>query len=560
MSSKVIILGGGVAGLSAAHELINRGFQVEVYESKSLPGGKAKSVPVPDSATGAKMPLPGEHGFRFFPRFYRHVTATMKEIPFKGKTVYDNLTQTTEIRVARFGQSSFYMPARFPNSLKDIKNYLDIDKNVDLGLTDEEKQYFAERVWQLMTSCSERRKHEYERMSWWEFLEADRFSENYKTFLARGLTRTLVAARAEKVSTKTGGDILLQLMFDIMKPGRSSDCILNGPTNKVWIEPWVEYLTSKGVKYHLNSKVKQILTEKPDRIKGVVIEKEGAEILVKGDYYIGAVPVEVMADLLNEDMLNIDPTLENIKIVAENVSWMNGLQLYLTENITVNHGHTIYVDTPWALTSISQAQFWKDFNWSQYGDGMVKGIISVDISDWFTPGILYGKMAKDCSSQEIVEECWAQIKKSLNVEGKEILKDEYLHKWNIDQSIVPSIPAINQEPLLVNNKNTWTLRPYAYCDISNFFLASDYVKTNTDLATMEGANEAARRAVNAIIDASGHGGPYCKIWNLHEPWLLTFFRYKDTRRYAHGLPWNGKLPFGVPAITKFLKKIVHLFN
>ena len=36
---KVVILGGGVAGMSAAHELIERGFDVEVYEKKPrLPG------------------------------------------------------------------------------------------------------------------------------------------------------------------------------------------------------------------------------------------------------------------------------------------------------------------------------------------------------------------------------------------------------------------------------------------------------------------------------------------------------------------------------------------
>ena len=37
--------------------------------------------------------------------------------------------------------------------------------------------------------------------------------------------------------------------------------------------------------------------------------------------------------------------------------------------------------------------------------------------------------------------------------------------------------------------------------IPNLVLAADYVRTHTDLATMEGANEAARRAVNAILDA-----------------------------------------------------------
>lgn len=559
--TKVIILGGGIGGLSAAHELINRGFEVEVYETKNIPGGKARSTLVSDSAKDGRKALPGEHGFRFFPRFYKHVTATMKEIPYKnGKTVFDNLVQTTEIRVARFGKDSFFLPARFPGSLKEIRKYFDLDKNTNLGLTDEEKQYFAERMWQLMTSCYQRRKHEYERMGWWQFIEADRFSETYKTLLARGLTRTLVAARAETVSTKTGGDIMLQLMFDIARLGTSSDRILNGPTNEVWINPWLEYLTSKGLKYNLNSTLVKILTEKPDKISGVVVVKDGVEKTVTGDYYIGAVPVEVMSGLLNQGMLDIDPTLENIKTLALNVSWMNGMQLYLTKDIKINHGHTVYVDTPRALTSISQAQFWQDFDWSNHGDGKIKNILSVDISDWFSPGILHGKAAKDCSPKEIVDECWAQLKKSLNVNGMELLKDEYLHTWNIDNSIVPSIPAINQEPLLVNNKNTWMLRPYSYTDISNFFLASDYVKTNTDLATMEGANEAARRAVNDILNISEYKGSYCKVWNLHEPWYLTFFRYKDTKRYAEGLPWDGKLPFGVESLTKFLTKIVRLFK
>src|SRR2546429_9135694 len=65
------VLGGGVAGLTAAHELAERGFEVHVYEPKAL-GGKARSIPYPNTGTNGRRDLPGEHGFRFFPGFYKH--------------------------------------------------------------------------------------------------------------------------------------------------------------------------------------------------------------------------------------------------------------------------------------------------------------------------------------------------------------------------------------------------------------------------------------------------------------------------------------------------------
>src|ERR1035437_1445314 len=91
MSIRVAVLGGGVGDLSAAQELAERGFEVAVYERRPDFGGKARSIPVPNSATSGRRPLPGEHGFRFFPSFYKHLPDTMKRIPFAGKSVFYNL-------------------------------------------------------------------------------------------------------------------------------------------------------------------------------------------------------------------------------------------------------------------------------------------------------------------------------------------------------------------------------------------------------------------------------------------------------------------------------------
>jgi len=76
MAERVAILGGGVGGLSAAQELIERGFEVSVYERRDVFGGKARSIPVAGTGQEGRKDLPGEHGFRFFPGFYRHLPDT----------------------------------------------------------------------------------------------------------------------------------------------------------------------------------------------------------------------------------------------------------------------------------------------------------------------------------------------------------------------------------------------------------------------------------------------------------------------------------------------------
>jgi hypothetical protein len=142
------------------------------------------------------------------------------------------------------------------------------------------------------------------------------------------------------------------------------------------------------------------------------------------------------------------------------------------------------------------------------------------------------------------------MKSSLNVNGKEILKDEMLEHYYLDRDIRWSQTGghnLEEEPLLVNTINSWALRPEAITGISNFFLASDYVRTNTDLATMEGANEAARRAVNGIILQSGVNQPLCKVWGLNEPLVFKPLKWYDKKRYAKGLPYSIHIPFWLKA-------------
>jgi uncharacterized protein with NAD-binding domain and iron-sulfur cluster len=544
VNPKVIILGGGIAGLSAAHELIERNFEVEVYELLSIPGGKARSFSVPGSGKNGRKDLPGEHGFRFFPRFYRHVTETMTRIPYgPGGTVADNLVDTTRCQLNRYGRFPINLIARSPRTMTDVRAMLDdVSRflNGDLDLTHDDLRFFGSKVWQIVTSCRERRDSEYEKTGWWEFIGAENRSPAYQKLLGHGITRSLVAAKARTASTKTIGDIFVQLLFDIVTPGPSTDRVLNGPTNDVWINPWRSYLESRGVAYHPNSKATAVSFD-GQRIRSATINRGGSKITVTGDYFIFALPVEDVIDLITPEMMTADPALSSLFTLDDITEWMNGIQIYLKEDVPLARGHSIFVDSPWALTSISQAQFWRHVSLSGYGDGTVRGIISVDISEWEEPG-LNGKAAKDCTPEEIKAEVWEQLKRSLNYGDVAILKDEQLHSFSLDPSLSRlEGTTANEEPLLVNLVDTWKLRPEAASKIRNLFLAADYVRTNTDLATMEAANEAARRAVNGILDAAGSGAARCGVWQLHEPEIFAPWRELDFVRYAQGLPWDDTL-------------------
>jgi 15-cis-phytoene desaturase len=64
--------------------------------------------------------LPAEHGFRFFPAFYRHLPDTMMRIPFPGNvSVFNNLVHATRIQVARAGMPPLILTARIPQSVED---------------------------------------------------------------------------------------------------------------------------------------------------------------------------------------------------------------------------------------------------------------------------------------------------------------------------------------------------------------------------------------------------------------------------------------------------------
>lgn len=529
----VAILGGGVGGLSAAHELAERNVSVTVYEAGERMGGKARSFSGPASPSG--VDLPAEHGFRFFPGFYQHVTDTMSRIPFRGRSVIDNLVETTEVLQASADQQ-WSMSTNVPSTVQGFRT---ATANLFGGpeVPRDEKAYFLNRVGQLLTCSDERLAEELDEVSWWDFIDAEHMSRKYKKNLAFGLSQSFVALRPKRASTRTMGRIYLQLLQGMFDESKESDLVLNGPTSEVWIDPWRSYLESLGVDLRPNATVTAIESD-GDRVTGVRIDEGHTERTVTADYYVVGLPLGVLESLLTPELEAAAPSVGGVVRLDE--AWMNGIQFYLEDNVDLVHGHGIYYDSPWAITTISQRQFWDEYDFGEHED--VEGILSVCISNWNDPGIVYGKPARECTRNEIKTEVISQLELHLDVENGVTFSEDLVREWYLDPAISFDSDGIvenNSEPLFINSVGSLKNRPEPVTTAENLLIATDYARTDSELACMESANEAARRAVNAILDRSGSSAKPCRLWQLTLPRSIERFQQLDGLIYRRGLPHPG---------------------
>ncbi|MCW5715542.1 MAG: FAD-dependent oxidoreductase [Bauldia sp.] len=592
MTKTVAVIGGGVAGLTAAHELRERGFKVTVWEKRRVLGGKARSFPS-EKATVAG--LPAEHGFRFFPSFYQHLNDTLSRIPGRHGSVLADLVPVPEAILSRIGSSPFRVPTRSPRGISEALGMIrKMFSNPGLGLTATEIAFATTKLVAALSMSDERRLHELEDMPWAKYMEADMMSPAYRAVIVDGLTQNFVAMDADHSSTKTVINILARLLRDFWSED-GMDRILNGPTSDVWIQPWVDYLSRdepergrRKVLFNCGCAAGTInydpVTKSVVSVDWIVSERdcempmqEPGGGLIEADYFVFALPVEVMAGVLekNQEIVGQHPALKPVldncidPEIGLKVSWMSGLILYLREEVPTLANHAAFLDSSWALTSIAQTRHWQA-SLKKYAlkDSAVREVLSVIISNFHAGGDDAAKHAD--SAEEIKVEALRQLQD--HIAGRPNL-DDSLIDFQLDpdldftpgraellgQLVSPAAfveqfldddPRLvriagNAAPLFINTVGSWKLRPRTNVGIKNAFLAADYVRTNADLATMEGANEAGRRAVNAILALAAPDRRPCSVWSYPEPSVFAPARSIDRWLFQRNFPSPGSIPAGV---------------
>jgi len=545
------------------------------------------------SAVDQEHVIPGEHGFRFFPAYYRHLRNTLARIPvfetdsghnpyltsnLSGRWVIDNLVNTPVQAFAGKGATPSFFP-RIPSvsltaKLIQLRDLL-IDRKYDLRDIDQ----FILRVFRFMATGSLRRAEECDPISWWEYLSGYdakskrprfQYSEAFHKHISEA-PRILAAFDAEWGDAHSDGNTFVQLLLTNVLESKAVDQVLNGPTTEAWFEHWEKYLreylgvtfVSANVSALIGSKIgKRRVTPKLQRVDPAVDSVDELQRLIdadKIDYFVMATDAPT-ADRLVSDLATKNPRYsagicQELKNFTQEVqtnpdgnpsrrvlrkteqygdtTWdrfqtLTGIQFYFVNVTGVFNGHVYFMDSPSALSSINQQQFWR-FKTLDRG-APYHSVLSADIGkfDW-----------KMSSGKAVAKRVWGEILDALqdywspdqDSPALQKLRDVGPQWFHLDNNIeLSTATKKNRAPYLIPIKNDWKNRPHdTLWDPSEsestegmsapihdawqarwggyrvhwgqkWVFAGTYLKHFTRMTTMEAANESARHAVNAILD------------------------------------------------------------
>ena len=309
----VAIIGGGIAGLTAAHELAERGFRVSVYEQCAW-GGKARNISA-DTDTDGRLGLPDGHGFRFFSGVYNNLPDTLQRIS-SGNNVWVNMLQPTQTMLTASGQDAYFNSGGipFPGSVGElpmaIHSWLQ-DAFFALDIPAEELAFFVSKFHVFMTSSEARRLRQWDDMSWWDYVGAATRSASYQQLIGRAPMTE--AARSKEASARSVGQALEALFYADAGQGyrHAGSTVFDLSANEGWIETWCKYLADLGVSLKLAVQATQFQYAN-GRVTGVLAHAEGHPRTIQADWYVLAVPSEKVAALIPVAMQEADRQFANI--------------------------------------------------------------------------------------------------------------------------------------------------------------------------------------------------------------------------------------------------------
>lgn len=493
----VVIFGAGIAGLTTAHELVQLGYLVSVYEANDQAGGFFRSFRYrPDD-------LPSEYSWHGMGAWYFNTFDLMRRIPFDGNgTIYDSALS----RPVDFGifpdktQAQFY-----DHGFRSIPKMFRMTK-VDFL----QWSYLMLKTW----TSNHRSAVKYSKLnaaqSWKPLLR----DQAYTTW--RSCFGPWIGSDWSKVSLHTAGDFFRKQLTtkachqhraDLDGPawthGTGAGWLLfKGPSSEYWFDPWVKYLEEQGVTFFWNKPLTRLEYD-GRHISAAYCREEK----IQGDLYVLAINPFITADVLKETpALERQDELRFFKPLTQDGPHIQvSFRLAFSEEIKFPRKRTAIVvsDSEYNLTIFAQEQAWdKHVNLGKKVKSLWTGTSCIGSY----PGRIYHKPVSACTKAEFIEEIKAQILSCGALDdlikeangGKGLREFTFVaidvwHEWEFSSDGIKSM-----QPKWANTIHTQAYSPAQITPVGNLFLAGAHTKTMAHVWSIEGAVESGRRAAKAI--------------------------------------------------------------
>ncbi|NTW10416.1 MAG: NAD(P)-binding protein [Chlorobiaceae bacterium] len=447
---KVAIFGAGVAGLSAAIELVDRGHSVEIYEKRKILGGK---VSVWKDSDGDSI----ESGLHIVFGGYAQLQKYLAKVGAGNNYQWKDHAL---IYAERDGKQSFFRKAKLPSPWAEVVGGLQADfltmwdkisliRGLYPALAGNE-EYFRSQdhmtyaEWHRLRGASE---HSLEKL-WRAIALAMNFIEP-NVISARPMITIFKYFGTDYAATKFG--------FFRKNPGDSM------------IEPMRHYIQSRGARIFVDAKLSRFELEDDGTIKSAIFS-DGQKI--EADAYISAMPVHSVKKVLPASWLSHDYFLNLHQFTGSPVA---NCQLWFDRKITDTDNLMFSQGTIFATFADVSLTCPDDF---QKGDGTANGgsVMSLVLAP--------AHQLMDLPNDVIVKLVMKDIHQRFPLSRDAKLLKSTLVK--IPQSVYKAVPDVDQ------------YRPDQISPVGNFFLAGDYTDQHY-LASMEGAALSGKLAAEKLV-------------------------------------------------------------
>ncbi len=452
---KIAIFGAGVAGLSAAIELVDKGHRVEIYEKRKVLGGK---VSVWKDSDGDSI----ESGLHIVFGGYEQLQKYLNRV---GAGENYQWKEHALIYAEQEGKQSQFTKANLPSPWGEVAgclqtNFLTLWDKLSLikGLYPAlmgNEQYFRSQddktysEWHRLQGASE---HSLQKL-WRAIALAMNFIEP-----------NIISARPMITIFKYFGTNYTATKFAFFRknPGDSM------------IEPMRQYIQSKGGRIFVDAKLKGFELNNDESIQGAVLQ-DGHTIVA--DAYISALPVHNLTTVLPQKWLAHKYFRNLHEFVGSPVA---NCQLWFDRKITDTDNLMFSQGTVFATFADVSITCPDDF---QKGTGTANGgsVMSLVLA----PAHQLMNMPNEAILELVMKDMHNRFPKSREAK---LLKSTIV---KIPQSVYKAVPDVDK------------FRPDQISPVKNFFLAGDYTDQHY-LASMEGAALSGKLVAEKLLSRFGN--------------------------------------------------------